>query len=56
MIEIADGQDVMVSYHLTQNEAENGAGNLMSPYQSSSQVIWVRMEDVSTGCRSVTSL
>lgn len=54
-VEIADGQDVMVSYHLTQNEAENGAGNLMSPYQSSSQVIWVRMEDVSTGCRSVTS-
>ena len=46
-----------VSYYQTQTEAETGVGTpLPTIFTSPSQVIWVRVEDVQTGCYSATTL
>ena len=54
---LANGQTgVNVSYHESELFAQAGANPLVSPFQSSGQTIWARIEnDASTSCYSVAS-
>ena len=47
-----------VTYHLTQNDADNDVLPLASPYNSISnpQIIFVRVENATTGCYDTTTL
>ena len=45
--------DIVVTYHLTQSDANNNVGALSSPYANvveSVQVIYFRTEDINNGC------
>ena len=57
--EISSGQsNVIVSYHLTQNEADSGANPLISPYTNTnpSEQLFVRVTNLNTGCFNTTTL
>jgi large repetitive protein len=48
---------VLVSYHLTQNQADNNQGALTMPYSGADgQVLFVRVENAATGCYDTTTL
>ncbi|MCA1806906.1 MAG: hypothetical protein LC687_03450, partial [Actinobacteria bacterium] len=50
--------DVVVTYHLTQSDADNNVGALSSPYANvveSIQTIYFRTEDTNNGCALVSS-
>jgi len=47
---------VAVSYYATLSDAQNELGALASPYTSASGVIFVRVEDIATGCFDTTTL
>ncbi|WP_111685615.1 T9SS type B sorting domain-containing protein, partial [Winogradskyella tangerina] len=57
-IEITNGEpDVVITYHETQEEAEQGDNAIVSPYTNivaNSQMIYVRSENTITGCYSLT--
>jgi gliding motility-associated-like protein len=50
---VAGDFTLSVSYHLTQAEAEGALNPLVSPYSSTGEVIWVRVESNVTGCYGV---
>ena len=47
-----------ISYHLSQSDADLGISSLTSPYTNTSnpQTLYVRGEDIITGCHSITTL
>ncbi|MFK7783322.1 choice-of-anchor L domain-containing protein, partial [Psychroserpens sp.] len=49
--------DFIVTYHDSQGDADTGSNNLASPYTNTSnpQTIYVRVEDIATGCHETTS-
>jgi hypothetical protein len=53
--EVSTDPDITISYHTSQEDADNGTGALASPYTSSGQTIYVRAEDSNTGCFATTS-
>ncbi|MEO1030757.1 MAG: fibronectin type III domain-containing protein [Bacteroidota bacterium] len=53
--EINSSPDVTISYHSSQDDADDGADALDSPYNSSGETIYVRVEDNATGCHETTS-
>ncbi|WP_299365086.1 T9SS type B sorting domain-containing protein [Winogradskyella sp.] len=57
-LEITNGEpDVVVTYHETQSDAEQGDNALSSPYTNvvaGVQLLWVRSESTLTGCYSLT--
>ena len=57
-MEITNGEpDVVVTYHETQEEADQGDNAITSPYTNivaNSQVVYVRSESTVTGCYSLT--
>ena len=53
--EITTDSNVVISYHLTQEDADNGVGALSSPYSSSGAIIFVRAENNLSGCINTTS-
>ncbi len=58
-VEISSGQgNVVVSYYLTQGDADSGTNPIISPYTNTNQTeqLFVRVENVSTGCYGTTSL
>ena len=58
--EVLNGEpDVVVTYHETQDDAENGQNALSSPYSNiveDAQVVYVRAENGTTGCYSLVEL
>ena len=55
--EIINGQtDVFVTYHETEPQAEAGTNALTSPYNSSTQTIYARLEENTIGCYDVIEL
>ncbi|QIE60172.1 T9SS type B sorting domain-containing protein [Rasiella rasia] len=51
---IVDGDlDLSVTYHPTELDADDATNELMSPYVSGGEVIWVRVESNSRGCYGV---
>ena len=57
--EISSGQsNVVISYHLTQNEADSGANPLILPYTNTnpSEQLFVRVTNLNTGCFNTTTL
>lgn len=50
--------DLVVTYYLTQSDAEGGFNPLPSPYQNTHnpQTLYVRVEDLSTGCFVILEL
>ncbi|MUU79817.1 fibronectin type III domain-containing protein [Winogradskyella endarachnes] len=44
-----------ITYHTSQADADSDTGALSSPYISAGQTIYVRAEDITTGCYSTTS-
>ncbi|WP_339622497.1 T9SS type B sorting domain-containing protein [uncultured Winogradskyella sp.] len=58
-LEITNGNlSYIVSYHLTQADADNNANTLLIPYTNnvSGQIVFVRIEDNLTGCFTTTTL
>jgi len=41
---------VVISYHPSLSNAQNGVNNLNSPHTSSDGTVYVRVEKISTGC------
>ena len=57
--EISFGQgNVLVSYHISQNDADLGANPIISPYTNTNQTeqLFVRVANAITGCYSTTTL
>ena len=57
--QVLNGQVGMeVTYHTTQGAADSGTGALASPYTNTvnPQTVYVRVEDISTGCYDTTTL
>jgi large repetitive protein len=50
--------DLIVTYYLTQSDAEGGINPLPSPYQNTTnpETLYVRVEDISTGCFVILEL
>ncbi len=53
--EINTDADVVITYHTSQDDADNGAGAVTSPYSSGGEIIYVRAESTVTGCYETTS-
>ncbi|WP_426432020.1 fibronectin type III domain-containing protein [Winogradskyella sp. HB-48] len=53
--EISTNPDVTITYHSSQADADNNAASLTSPYTSSGETVYVRVEDNNTGCYETTS-
>jgi len=53
--EVTTDANVTVSYHSSQEDADNGIGAIPSPYSSSGETVFVRAEDNTTGCHNTTS-
>jgi len=47
---------MMISYHATLLDAQNGTGILISPYSSSNGIVYARVERVSTGCFATSEI
>ena len=57
--EITNGNiDLLVTYHLTQSEADNGINAVPLPYVNinTTETLFVNVTDVNTGCSSTTTL
>jgi len=57
--EISSGMiNVVVSYHLTQNDADTGTNPIISPYTNANQTeqLFVRVTDITSGCYGTTTL
>lgn len=53
--EVTTSSDVTITYHSSQEDADNNTSALTSPYTSSGETIYVRVEDDNTGCYDTTS-
>jgi hypothetical protein len=53
--EVSTDPDVVITYHTSQADADNGAGALTSPYSSSGETIFVRAENTASNCYDTTS-
>ncbi|MDG4716183.1 fibronectin type III domain-containing protein, partial [Winogradskyella marincola] len=53
--EVSTDANVTITYHTSQDDAENNAAALTSPYTSSGETVYVRVEDNNTGCYETTS-
>ena len=53
--EVSTDPDITISYHTSQEDADNGTGALASPYTSSGETIYLRALDSNTGCYTTTS-
>ncbi|MEF3078119.1 T9SS type B sorting domain-containing protein [Winogradskyella poriferorum] len=53
--EVSASSDVTITYHSSQADADNSTGALTSPYTSSGETVFVRVEDINTGCYETTS-
>lgn len=53
--EVSTSTDVTITYHSSQDDADNNAAALASPYTSSGETVYVRVEDNITGCYETTS-
>lgn len=53
--EISTDPNVTITYHTSQEDADSGTAALASPYSSSGETIYVRVEDNITGCYETTS-
>jgi gliding motility-associated-like protein len=56
--EIAPNPNYSVSYYLTQSDADNAVNALPIPYTNivNGQIIFVRVQDINTGCYATTTL
>ena len=57
--EISSGQsNIVVTYHFTQNDADNGTNHISSPYTNTNQTeqLYVRVTNSLTGCYDTTTL
>jgi gliding motility-associated-like protein len=52
--EISTDTNLEITYHTSQEDADNGTGSLTSPYSSEGETIYVRAEDTTTGCYNTT--
>jgi gliding motility-associated-like protein len=52
--DVSTNPDVTISYHASQDNADTNANALVSPYSSSGEIIYVRVEDNNTGCFETT--
>ncbi|WP_353779210.1 hypothetical protein, partial [Winogradskyella sp. 3972H.M.0a.05] len=52
---VNNSPDVTITYHTSEADANSGSGVLNSPYTSSGETIYVRVEDNTTGCYNTTS-
>ena len=55
-LEIINGQDVTLSYHATEADAQNNLAPLTTLYSSPTQTIYAALQDNITGCRAVTPI
>ncbi|GAB4159147.1 MAG: fibronectin type III domain-containing protein [Winogradskyella sp.] len=53
--EVSTNPDVTITYHTSQADAESNTASLSSPYTSSGETIYVRVEDNNSGCYETTS-
>ena len=53
--EINTDADAVITYHTSQDDAESGTGAVTSPYSSSGETIYIRVESTVTGCYDTTS-
>ncbi|BAO75429.1 fibronectin type III domain-containing protein [Winogradskyella sp. PG-2] len=53
--EVNTDADVVITYHNTQEDADNGTGALTSPYSSGGETVYVRAENTTNGCYNTTS-
>ena len=55
-LEIINGQDVTLSYHATEADAQNNLAPLTTLYSSPTQTIYAALQDNITGCRAVAPI
>ena len=55
-VEITNGQDVTLSYHATEADAQNNLAPLTTLYSSPTQTIYAALQDNITGCRAVAPI
>ncbi|WP_339753705.1 gliding motility-associated C-terminal domain-containing protein [uncultured Winogradskyella sp.] len=53
--EITTNPDVVITYHTSQDDAENSTGAILGLYSSGGETIYVRAENTITGCYDTTS-
>ncbi|MDY2586132.1 fibronectin type III domain-containing protein [Winogradskyella aquimaris] len=53
--EVNTSTDVTITYHASQEDADSNTAPLASPYTSSGETIYVRVEDNNSGCYETTS-
>lgn len=53
--EVSTNPDVTITYHSSQEDADSNTAPLTSPYTSSGETIYIRVEDDNTGCYETTS-
>ena len=53
--EVSTSTDVTITYHASQEDADSNTAPLASPYTSSGETIYVRVEDNNSGCYETTS-
>lgn len=53
--EVNTDADVVITYHTSQEDADNGSDAVSSPYSSAGETIYVRAENTNTGCFNTTS-
>jgi len=53
---VSSESGVMISYHSTLLDAQNGTNILISPYTSADAIVYSRVERVSTGCFSTSEI
>ena len=53
--EISTDANVTISYHSSQEDADNDVSALPSPYSSDGETVFIRAEDNTTGCFATTS-
>ncbi|MFK8007335.1 MAG: LamG-like jellyroll fold domain-containing protein [Saprospiraceae bacterium] len=53
---VSSESGVMISYHSTLLDAQNGANVLISPYTSNDATVYSRVERISTGCFSTSEI
>lgn len=53
--DVSTAADIDITYHMSQDDADNDTGALTSPYSSSGETIYVRVENTNTGCYETTS-
>ena len=53
--EITTDANIQITYHTSQEDAENGNAAIASPYSSEGETVYVRALNLETGCHTTTS-